>query len=334
MRNRLLLYLLFFVPVLTISCRTDFDVNEKWTEIDVVYGLLDANDTAQYIKISKAFLNQDQSAYKIAGIEDSLFHKDSLDVRMQEMRNGNVQNDVKLQKVYLTNKDSGTFSAPGQYLYKTPADYKLNADVVYRLIVRNTSTNVTAISTTPIVGNISPTFPNSQSTITFPRGLNRPVNFGSGRNARFYEMNIFINYSEYDAATNALLKEDAIRWPVFSNYLNTGSAAGNDIRFTIRGDDFYRIIADNLQPKSNVYRKLGLIDFQITGGGEEIFNYMNVYKPAIGIVQKKPEYTNIENGQGIFSSRNKTVISVPASNTTIDELTKSGTNTSNLNFRK
>jgi hypothetical protein len=41
----------------------------------------------------------------------------------------------------------------------------------------------------------------------------------------------------------------------------------------------------------------------LTGIGDDIYTYINVNEPSIGIVQKKPEFTNVVNGIGVFSSR-------------------------------
>ncbi|MGZ5243468.1 MAG: hypothetical protein ACXWEY_01370 [Bacteroidia bacterium] len=334
MRNRFLLFSFLFFSAFAFSCRTDFEVNEKWKEIDIVYGLLDINDSVHYIKVGKAFLNQDESAYKIAAIEDSLYHNDSLDVRLQEIKNATVQNEIRLQKTYLTNKDSGVFASPGQYLYKTPQGYKINPDATYKVVVKNTSTGVQASAQSEIVGNIKPVFPNpTSSTLTFIRGQVRPVNYFSGKGAKFYDLNIVINYTEYNKADNSKIKDGSIRWPIYTSYQNINLQPNNDIKYNIRGDDFFKTIIDNLEANDKVYRKIGKLDFQITGGGEEIYNYMNVYRPSIGIVQKKPEYTNIENGQGVFSSRNRTVITVPVSSSTVKELVE-GAPTRHLNFRQ
>ncbi|RYD83128.1 MAG: hypothetical protein EOP53_01720 [Sphingobacteriales bacterium] len=334
MRYRFLVYFLFLFTLVATSCKTDFEVNEKWKEIDIVYSLLDVNDSVHYVKIGKAFLNQDESAYKIAATQDSLYHKDSLDVRLQEIKNGAVQKDIILQKTYLNNKDSGVFASPGQFLYKLPNDYKLNPDLTYKVMVKNTSSGVEASGRTEVVGNIRQLNPNTSQTIGFARDQVRQVSFSSGKGARFYELTIFIHYTEYDASNNNKLKDEVIRWPIFTNYVTPNTLGNAEVRYTIRANDFFKILADNIKPNDKVYRKLGLLDFDITGGGEEIYNYMNVYRPSIGVVQKKPEYTNIENGQGVFSSRNRTITQVPASSTTIKAIMESGTNTSQLNFRQ
>jgi hypothetical protein len=42
--------------------------------------------------------------------------------------------------------------------------------------------------------------------------------------------------------------------------------------------------------------------FYFYGGAEDLYTYQEVNRPSIGIVQKKPEYTNISDGLGLFSS--------------------------------
>ena len=48
------LWILFFMN----SCETDFDTTTDWEDITVVYGIIDQNDSMQYIKINKAFLGE------------------------------------------------------------------------------------------------------------------------------------------------------------------------------------------------------------------------------------------------------------------------------------
>ncbi|MCD4731620.1 MAG: hypothetical protein K8R74_13530, partial [Bacteroidales bacterium] len=40
------------------SCETDFDTTTDWEDITVVYGIIDQNDSMQYIKINRAFLGE------------------------------------------------------------------------------------------------------------------------------------------------------------------------------------------------------------------------------------------------------------------------------------
>ena len=42
--------LLFIVILLFYSCETDFDVNADWSDVTIVYGLIDPNNQDQLIK--------------------------------------------------------------------------------------------------------------------------------------------------------------------------------------------------------------------------------------------------------------------------------------------
>ncbi|MEO6758455.1 MAG: hypothetical protein ABIO24_03305 [Saprospiraceae bacterium] len=46
-----LLLLLPLAALLLASCTNDFDVTAPWKEIPVVYAILSAKDTAQYVRI-------------------------------------------------------------------------------------------------------------------------------------------------------------------------------------------------------------------------------------------------------------------------------------------
>ena len=77
------------------------------------------------------------------------------------------------------------------------------------------------------------------------------------------------------------------------------------------------------------------IDIFINVGGDELYNYIEINKPAAsGVLLDKPVYTNIENGLGIFSSRtSNSVINKSLSVKSVTEL-KAGDYTQNLGFRQ
>ena len=55
------------------ACSTEIEVNAEWKDVTVVFGLLDVSDTIQYIKISKAFLGE-EDAFVMAQEPDSLYY--------------------------------------------------------------------------------------------------------------------------------------------------------------------------------------------------------------------------------------------------------------------
>ncbi|MEZ5030008.1 MAG: hypothetical protein R2787_01275 [Saprospiraceae bacterium] len=56
-----------------VSCDNELDLVSDWKEIPVVYGFLSRSDTAQYIRVEKAFLDPATSAFVIAKNPDSLY---------------------------------------------------------------------------------------------------------------------------------------------------------------------------------------------------------------------------------------------------------------------
>ena len=93
------------------SCENEVDITAEWKEVIAVYGLLDPLQESQYIKVNKAFLNEDGSAFKIAQIPDSLF-LDSANVTLTRLNTGQR---ISLFRVDEVTKDSGVFSSAVNY---------------------------------------------------------------------------------------------------------------------------------------------------------------------------------------------------------------------------
>src|SRR6266567_785673 len=69
---------------ISFGCSTDLNVMDDYKETAIVYGLLNQNDTAQYIKINKAFLGPG-NALQIAQVFDSISYQHQLTVQLQEV---------------------------------------------------------------------------------------------------------------------------------------------------------------------------------------------------------------------------------------------------------
>ena len=75
---------------------------------------------------------------------------------------------------------------------------------------------------------------------------------------------------------------------------------------TIKGEDFYKEIGRQLTPLTDatiLKRYFDKIEFTIYIAGDDFNTYLLANEPSTGIIQEKPEFTNIENGIGIFSAR-------------------------------
>ena len=158
MRTNLLKIFAFLSGLFSISgCDNTVDVNADWQEIMVVYGLLNPTDDVNYIRITKAFLNPEGNAVQIAGISDSLYF-DSLEVVIQEFKNGNPINVMTLELVdgnlIGIPKDSGLFASDVNYLYRL--NDKIKSDSKYKLQVFNKKSGRIVTAETDIVKAIKP----------------------------------------------------------------------------------------------------------------------------------------------------------------------------------
>ncbi len=74
------------------------------------------------------------------------------------------------------------------------------------------------------------------------------------------------------------------------------------------------------------------LDFLFSLGGEELYTYIKANEPSSGIVQIKPQYSNLSEGIGVFSCRFDTgLYNKDISFRSIDSLA-SGQYTYNLGF--
>jgi hypothetical protein len=327
---RYITVLLLFSFSTFYSCKTDFEVNAPYKEQNAVYGLLELNQPTQIIKINKLFQNGNGvTAYQAAGQIDSLYQKDSLIVLL-------VDNEsaigTHLTRYFDQHKDSGLFASPGQYLYKTPAGFTLNKNDHYTLVISNSRTGVVSTASTAIVGDILQDIPNITTQVNFPNtptGYFR-IAFTPGNNAVSYDLNINFSTRVYRKSDSAFLRRETVTWNILKNY---SVSPGGKVFYSILGKDFYSYIGASLKPDPSVMRLVDSLDFDFIGAGQELANYISVNTPTLGIVQKKPDYTNVSNGAGIFSSRLHTHVYAPLADPSFDILISSGA-TKALNFRK
>ena len=76
-----------------------------------------------------------------------------------------------------------------------------------------------------------------------------------------------------------------------------------DPKVIIEGESFFNFLSMELTKDDSKVRYFNGIDLVMTVGSEELDTYIKLNKPITGIVQERPQFTNINNGIGLFSSR-------------------------------
>ncbi|HET6243084.1 MAG: DUF4249 family protein [Bacteroidetes bacterium] len=297
---------LVFIAIFS-SCKTELNVNAPYKETPIVYGLLNQNDSIHYIKINKAFLGE-ADAYQMAQVRDSSEYGDILDVKVNEILNGKVLKTFSLERSFLKNKQTGLFYSPDHIAYSfNTYNQPLNPQAKYELKVLNNSTGITTSAETELVQSFKITKPFSanQATISFATATgvdsDLSIEWFSAVNGRRYTVQVVFNYFEVDKTSLDTIARQ-LDW---SYTLKSKTAKGGELMpFKMTGAEFFNKIANNIpETNGNIERLVHTIDFNFSVAGDELNTYMEVNEPVSGIVQEKPEYTNVVNGIGIFSSR-------------------------------
>ena len=297
------------------ACSTDLDVIGDYKETMVVYGLLDQGQPIQYIKINKAFLGEG-NALMYAQIKDSVQFVNALTVELKRIR---ISDGVQLGATILltpTNmpKDAGIFYSADQtnaiYSFPTPAPTAANAlktDSEYELTITNGETGNVVKGKTALISDItgftSPTpLGTTFSFVAFGSAPNYPFNvvWNSAQNARLYQVIIRLNYVD---STAAGLDTQSISYTLPEIRMEDINAS-IEVTQATKGRDFYRHIGNTLTAYTGLVQRSAInVDLLLVAGSADLSTFIDVNKPSTGIIQERPEFTNITNGLGLFSSR-------------------------------
>lgn len=315
------IYLILFMGGL-ISCSEKIDLLGDYQETAVVYGLLDHADSLHYVKITRAFIGPG-SAVDLAQIPDSSYF-DQVDATVTEFVNG-IQTRVWILKdTIITDKNTnGAFYAPEQkvYYFKTlpsgpnetqqgnpsTLNASLNKDATYKLTVDIDNGKFVVNGNTDLVHGLSS--PSNSQNFTFKFASNPGEYLSPGvaavntfGNSYVVNTSLRVIYNEYIGVNKT---ENSFDWTLGE----TSILPGESRTFTAYGETFYQLVKKSVTNDPAITRRtFEGIEFTITGGHEELYNYMIVNAPSSSLSQSKPSYTNltVNNNKrviGLFSSR-------------------------------
>ena len=324
------------------SCETDVDLTAPYASTTVVFGLLDPQADTQFVKVNKTFLG-DGNLNEYAMIRDSSEYKweEFTSLRVEEYATGNPDPAAThyLQPITISNKDvNGMFYGPEQtvYYFPTPAG-GLNTNRKYKLVADFASrpdvfawTNV--IPSTTIQFNTPPspvpgTNPSSGIALAIGSEIGSPINYNQSAyiqwgpqdllNAEIYDIVLRFHYIEKTYADDEWTQEVSSENKFIDWKLGTFNAEDltkfgtSSYKVTFNGESFFSYLGNSLQANLRVRRIVGeYLDgktraFEIRLGlaNDELKTWINVNNPVTGIIQERPNYTNIVGGLGLFASR-------------------------------
>jgi hypothetical protein len=293
---------------LLVACSNDIEINAPYQDIAVVYSFLDQNEPVQYIRIEKVYQNNASlSTAEGAKLTDSLYF-DSLEVSLTNVNTKTIYPCTKVDTISkeAASDTTGIFGNSKHFLYacKIPKNPNKEEDDVYQLLIKVPKSGKIFRATTKIVKDASI----EARTIplrTVPANTAFPFRFVTGKNSFLYDLIVRYKYKEMQANDTNVFEYKHIDYYVQRSKRYTYSLSTNTE--SVVSVQFIEHLKSKLKYDVSKIRRTMGIEFIAYGGSEELRDYIDLNKPNTSIVPKNTEYTNIENGKGIFSSRNYTV---------------------------
>ena len=306
-------YLLLCLPFLALffSCSTDVDLYADYNEKPIIYGLLDARADTNFIKITRAFYVEG-NANQVALNPDSSNYPGKLDVRLVEYCNGDSVREIIFDTITIHDKAQGVFYAPSQKLYYTTEPLPKNGSTnkySYKLKVALPDRLLTAKA--DLVGNDG--FGMQSLAVNFSKeyfnAIPREFLFRPAINANFYEVNMTFTFLEQRTPDGDSVPR-TMRWYIgrYYDYDLSHNMEFNSYVFYYRPELFYAELREFLGADTAIVglkRFIGdyPVEVIITAGGDELGQYIHNNDPSMGFSPGENEFSLIDGGYGVFSSR-------------------------------
>jgi len=313
-----------------LSCSEEFNLIAPKQETPIVFGFLSVTDTAQYIRVQRAFRDEEISAIDLAERADSIYYQDAT-VTLTDTEDGQV---YTLQEVNGNTegypKEEGAFANDPNTLYKIKTD---DIDLVpgrdYTLTINTGEQGMVEVTSTITLGTVPDiTTPKPDFNFTFSFDDETVFAWRDVDGIEVYDVILYINIKERDITNiDNEFVDRQLRWEIEKNI--------EDERLFVPGLDFYQFLLIELDKDPLIVRRFLDMECEIIGSGPELLDFVNVANANTGITSsgETPIFSNIDGGLGLFSTRNSArVVDIPLTPRYLDSLQNSQL-TQDLNFQ-
>ena len=328
MKKSIAFLLLFDCLTVFFSCSTKVDLYADYKDIPVIYGIIDVKADTNFIKITKAFCGSNDNpinANEAALISDSSNYPEKLEAYIIEKKSTHGQpyeptgRKIVLDTITIHDKDEGIFYSPDQVLYYTTEKFNINEDddkYRYKLVIIKPNGDSIISETSPVGGTLHIVSAEASFQSTPSNSMNRLM-FRSSDEAVLYEISMQFNYREKHTGQAMVTKK--VKWsseastlsgfekvPATENayyYHYPVNSLFNYLRDAIGGDTVWDI------NHPNVTRYIDNFVITLSAGGKELYECYEINN-VIETGYTTTNYSNINGGIGVFSSRtniNRTV---------------------------
>ncbi len=322
-----------------LSCSNDFDVIEETRDVPIVYGLLNQADTAQYIRVERAFVEANTSALILAQDPERLYYPETATVAIKRLSTGDVfpltRVDGNMEGFV---REEGVFAQSPNFLYKIlTQDIPLVIGEMYEFQLNREGADSLVTATTEIVEGfrlISPSSTNSAAALSFLQREETFIRWSSeifevnNRIAEIYDVVLDFHFRERDmsAGGSGVFERKELSLTIANNI--------NETDFELDGSVFYTFLKDNLVENPSIDRRFDFVDINIIGGNESLKEFLRIGEANVGLTSSQdfPPFTNLSEGRGLFGSINRSSLDgLPITGETKDSLAN-GIITRALNF--
>jgi hypothetical protein len=290
------------------SCSTDFTLEGEWSDIPVVYGFLSLQDTAHYIRVEKAFLEEGGNAEDIAQIADSLYY-DNITVKLVK-ENGDefvmTRVDGNLEGYQ---REDGPFATAPNYLYKIRRnEINLQGGETIQLVINRGDDLPPVTAETVILPDIVPNESSPAPVMNWAYNRFVTTAWNITDEAQIFDVRYIFNYRENTSENPSTFEERSVEW-VAERELIREDALTTRVSINPQGIQFFQFLGAAIPPAEDQVRILDGVDIKITGAGQEFVEQIEIGKVNAGITSSQviPTYTNLSEGFGIFTSRSTVV---------------------------
>ena len=199
------------------NCSNDFDVTTGGTNSPVVYGFLSPKDTATYLRVERAFVDDNTSALVLSQRPEELFYED-IEVTLSSGGNTFTLNRVNGADEGLP-RDPGIFVSSPNFLYKLvlpPGEPFIEGDEYELTITDNVSDTIITSVTTKIVDEPVIIFPPEGDDFSWGSSIEAQNDIRTEwrrdiDNAAIFDVRVRINYQEaIDGDIDNLVNKSAV----------------------------------------------------------------------------------------------------------------------------
>jgi hypothetical protein len=337
MKSKFIILIVLISGFIFSSCSTEVDINADYKEIPIVFCILDPSEEYQYVKVNKAFLGK-MNVTDMAQISDSLFFKDSVLITLKKFQGAVERRSWTFDYCDTVQKARGFFGNSKNILYMKKIEFgtcDANTSFVLNIDIGNGKHRLKSeVKLVSEMGIFQPAENVPHISIVSKNGFN--FKYYAGNSACIFESHFRFNYLEVTG-------RDTVKKSLIYKFFDKIFAATdkNDLRDgKLDVPSFYQYVASNLpqvEGRKYLADMPNSCELIIMSAEENYYIYTQVTSPSTGIIQFRPDYTNIiseiEGNKclGLFASRNSYRRAYKFSIATLDSLYR-GMYTEKLGF--